>query len=196
MLSIQKLLFLTTRAAFVCLAAMLVGCEKSEPANEAAQAPEKVEWVNPPPGEPGHVDVMGEAESSAATAAPAPVSMSAVEASTAAAEPTKSAGPITLTDEKFAEVTGKGVVLVDFWAPWCGYCRMQKPIVEKLAGAYAGRAVIAKANTDENEKSAAAQRIEALPTLVLFKDGKVQRKLVGLHNEVQLRAALDAALEN
>ena len=69
--------------------------------------------------------------------------------------------------------------MVDFWAPWCGPCRMVGPIVEALAQQYQGRAFVAKVNVDEESDAAAAYRVASIPTLILFKDGQEQERLVG-----------------
>ena len=103
-------------------------------------------------------------------------------------------GLVELTDAKFDEVTGKGVVLVDFWAEWCPPCRMQGPIVEKLAQAYAGKAVIAKLDVDSNQASAGKFGVQSIPTLIVFKDGEEANKLVGLQTEAKLAEVLDEAL--
>jgi len=103
-------------------------------------------------------------------------------------------GVVELTDAKFDEVTGKGVVLVDFWAEWCPPCRMQGPIVEKLAEQYAGKVVIAKLDVDSNQASAGKFGVQSIPTLILFKDGKEAKKLIGLQTEAKLTEVLDEAL--
>ena len=95
----------------------------------------------------------------------------------------KSAGdgnPVILSDANFQQVvSGPGPVLVDFWAPWCGPCRMVAPSVEQLAKEYAGRAVVAKLNVDENPQTQARYRIMSIPTLYIFKNGQVVDQIVG-----------------
>lgn len=76
--------------------------------------------------------------------------------------------------------------LVDFWAPWCGPCKAIGPIVEELAGSYAGRVKMAKMNVDDNPKTAAAYGIRSIPTLLLFKGGKVLDTLIGLVSRERL----------
>lgn len=88
-------------------------------------------------------------------------------------------------------VVGSGVALVDFWAPWCGPCRMVGPVVESLASEYAGRVVVAKVNVDEDQKSAMRFRVMSIPTVLVFKDGEVVETLVG----AQGRDAYVRALE-
>jgi len=86
-----------------------------------------------------------------------------------------------VTDQNFdAEVLkSPQPVLVDFWAAWCGPCRMIAPTVEALASEYAGKAKIAKVNVDENQSTPAQYNIRGIPTLLLFKDGQVREQLVG-----------------
>jgi thioredoxin len=88
-----------------------------------------------------------------------------------------------VTDDSFArDVLGAGAkpVLVDAWAPWCGPCRMIAPTLDQLAAESAGRYVVAKLNVDENPRTAAEYRIEGIPTLLLFKNGKLVDRIVGL----------------
>ena len=85
-----------------------------------------------------------------------------------------------------------GVVLVDFWAPWCGPCKMQTPILEKVAAAVGDKAVIAKVNVDENPELAAKYGIRSIPTIILLKDGESKQQLIGLQQEAALVSAIDA----
>ena len=103
---------------------------------------------------------------------------------------------IELTDSTFDDVVHKSdvPVLVDFWAPWCGPCRMMAPIVEEIANEYAGRAKICKLNTDEARDSAVEFSINAIPTTILFKDGQVQKKWVGLTGKKELTTAINELL--
>lgn len=103
---------------------------------------------------------------------------------------------IELTDADFDQTIqdSQVPVLVDFWAPWCGPCRMLAPIVEQIAGEYAGKAKICKVNTDESRDTAVEFGISAIPTLILFKDGKQQKKWVGLTNKKDITGTIDGLL--
>ncbi|MER1940557.1 MULTISPECIES: thioredoxin TrxA [unclassified Castellaniella] len=85
-------------------------------------------------------------------------------------------------------------VLVDYWAEWCGPCKMVAPLLDEAAAQYQGRLKIAKLNVDENPNSAAQYGIRGIPTLMLFKDGKVATTKVGALSRTQLQAFLDEAL--
>lgn len=104
--------------------------------------------------------------------------------------------PIHVTDDTFAELVLNAPLpaLVDFWAPWCGPCRMIAPIVEDLAKAYDGQAVIAKLNTDENVQVAGQLGIMGIPTLILFKDGQEVDRVVGYAPQHVLEGKLKAVL--
>jgi thioredoxin 1 len=101
---------------------------------------------------------------------------------------------LTITDANFDETIKDGVALVDFWATWCPPCRTQGPIVEKVARAYEGKAVVGKLDTDRNKKTAARFKVRSIPTLIIFKDGKEVQRFTGLTQETKLKAALDKRL--
>jgi len=86
---------------------------------------------------------------------------------------------VEINDKNFDQEVAQGVTLVDFWAPWCGPCRMMAPVIEKLAEEFAGRAKIAKINVDENPAAATRYRVQGIPTLLIFKDGKPVDMVVG-----------------
>ena len=101
-----------------------------------------------------------------------------------------------LTDANFAATVEKsGVTLVDFWAPWCMPCRMVEPIIKRVAKQYEGKATVARMNVDENPQTAARFHISSIPTVAVFRDGKLVNTLVGLRPERIYAQALDAALK-
>lgn len=101
-----------------------------------------------------------------------------------------------VTDQSFEkEVLAEGkVALVDFWAPWCGPCRRQGPIIDELSEEYAGKADIYKMNVDENPVTPGRFGIQGIPTLMLFKNGELIDTMVGLQSKERLASRLDAAL--
>ena len=100
---------------------------------------------------------------------------------------------LTLTDGDFEQTVLKSdkPVLVDFWAEWCGPCRMIAPAVEGLAAEYNGRAAVGKLNIDENPNTPQKYGVRSIPTLLLFKDGAVVESTVGVAGKEQLAALLD-----
>lgn len=102
---------------------------------------------------------------------------------------------LDLTEQNFDETINSGVTLVDFWAPWCGPCKMQVPILEKVVGKIDGKATIAKLNVDESSEVAGKYGVRSIPTLIIFKDGEIVQQFVGLQSEPQLISAIEQALE-
>ena len=103
---------------------------------------------------------------------------------------------IKMDQKLFEELTaGKTPVLVDFSAPWCGYCRRIDPAYEQLADQYAGRVVVAKVNIDDEPALAEQERIELVPTLVLYKEGKVLGDLVAPGSKAQIEEMVERLLK-
>lgn len=103
--------------------------------------------------------------------------------------------PFEITDYTFEEsVAENELLLVDFWAPWCGPCRMVAPVVRELAKDYAGRVAFGKVNTDENPQTAMQFRIMSIPTLMLFKGGKAVDHLVGAGPRSMIEAMIQRHL--
>jgi thioredoxin 1 len=102
---------------------------------------------------------------------------------------------VTLTDANFDQEVIKSPVpvLVDFWAEWCGPCKMLGPVLDELAGEYTGKAKIGKLNIDEHQALANQFRITSIPTVLLFKNGQAAEQIVGLRSKGHYKAALDKA---
>ena len=101
-----------------------------------------------------------------------------------------------LTDSTFDEAIGGSAepVLVDFWAEWCGPCKMIAPILDDLAAAYQGKLKVAKINIDHNQKTPRNYNVRGIPTLMIFKDGKVQATQIGAVSKTQLTQIIDKAI--
>ena len=100
---------------------------------------------------------------------------------------------LTLTQENFNKevLQSSQPILVDFWAEWCGPCKMLGPILDELAGEYDGRVRIGKVNIDEHQELAAQYGIRSIPTLLLFRGGEVTDQIVGLRSKRDLKASFD-----
>jgi thioredoxin 1 len=103
---------------------------------------------------------------------------------------------VHLNDTNYEEQISKSdkPVLVDFWAPWCGPCKAIAPLIEDISETYKDRAVIAKINVDENQKAASAYGVRSIPTLILFKDGKIFDTIIGLVPKERLEELINKAL--
>src|SRR5512142_2196154 len=99
-----------------------------------------------------------------------------------------------ITDAQFSDTVKEGVTLVDFWAPWCGPCKMIAPILDELAGELGDKAKIVKLNVDENPQVAGQYGIMSIPTLLLFKDGKKVDQKVGAAPKPALKSFIEAAI--
>ena len=119
------------------------------------------------------------------------------ELSSQSQEISNMAKPRDVTDSNFEQEVLKAdkPVLVDFWAPWCGPCRMVAPVVEELADDYAGRVEFVKLNTDDNPDTAVKYGIRSIPTLLVFKEGEVAGQIVGFRPKSDLAERLDAVVE-
>jgi thioredoxin 1 len=103
---------------------------------------------------------------------------------------------ITLTDDNFEQEVIKSdkPVLIDFWAVWCGPCKIIAPVVEELANEYEGKAKIGKLDVDENQQTSIKYGVRSIPTLLIFKNGKVKDTIIGAVPKVQIVQKLNAAL--
>ncbi len=101
-----------------------------------------------------------------------------------------------ITDASFdAEVIKSTIpVLIDFWAPWCGPCRIVSPIVEEISKDYEGKIKVGKINTDDNQQVATQYGIMSIPTLMIFKNGEVKERIVGAQPKEAITARIDAVL--
>ena len=101
---------------------------------------------------------------------------------------------LNLNKDNFEKSIANGVALVDFWAEWCGPCKMQLPIIEEFSSEMEGKATVGKVNVDEQLELAQSFGIQSIPTLILFKDGKPVKKLVGLHSKESLYEEVNQVL--
>ncbi|MGI5900349.1 MAG: thioredoxin [Christensenellales bacterium] len=101
---------------------------------------------------------------------------------------------IKITTADFDGTIEKGVTLVDFWATWCGPCRMIAPMIDQLADENAGKAVVGKVDVDENPELAQRFKVMTIPTLIVFRDGEEMSRVVGARPKPQLQGLIDEAL--
>ena len=101
--------------------------------------------------------------------------------------------PVHVTDAAFEKAVLKSTVpvVVDFWAPWCGPCRMVAPVLEKIAGEYENKILVAKVNTDENQQYAMQYGVQGIPTLLFIANGKIIHRQVGFGGEAALRNVIN-----
>jgi thioredoxin 1 len=102
----------------------------------------------------------------------------------------------TFTDKDFQEkvLQSKTLAVVDFWAPWCGPCKMVSPIIEELAKEYTGKVVVGKLNVDDNPETAGQYNVMSIPTVMIFKDGKPVQSLIGAQGKQTYKTEIDKAL--
>ena len=104
---------------------------------------------------------------------------------------TSQAAPVALTDADFATQTASGVILVDFWAPWCGPCRAIGPVLEEIAQEYDGRLKVVKVNVDESPEVSRKYGIRSIPSLLFIQGGAVKESRIGTMPKAQLAAFID-----
>jgi len=101
---------------------------------------------------------------------------------------------IELNQSNFEQTVKEGVSLVDFWAPWCGPCRMIAPVIEQIAADFEGKAKICKVNTEEEQDLTVKYGIRSIPTILFFKDGKIVDQLIGATTKAALEDKLNSLL--
>ena len=102
---------------------------------------------------------------------------------------------LTLTDADFdTQVKAQSLIVVDFWAEWCGPCRMVAPVLEELANEYSDRLAVGKVNVDENRQTASRFGVRSIPTLMFFRDGARVDQVIGAHPKATIKAKIDQLL--
>jgi len=199
----EKLRLALTVILALVVVAVLVGCPKS--ATTTSATPEVEPRVQASGDEQPSATAETPAQTETGEQAEAPEGSEATEAAESPSEeaqeaPATTSGgstePIKLTDADFTEKIedAKATGIVDFWAVWCPPCRQQGPVVEKIAKKYGDKILVGKVNVDEAEEVARKFNIEAIPTLILFRDGKEVDRLVGLRDEAELSRAIESKL--
>ncbi len=100
------------------------------------------------------------------------------------------------TDSTFDEETKSGIAIVDFWAPWCGPCRLVGPIIEDIANDFAGQIKVGKLNVDDNQQTAMGFRVMSIPTVILFKEGEAVETMIGAQSKSAYLGKIEAHLAN
>lgn len=101
----------------------------------------------------------------------------------------------TLTQENFQkEISGQNPIIVDFWASWCGPCRILSPVIDALSEEYEGKITVGKVNVDEQNALAAQFGIVSIPTVIIFKDGKEIKRMIGVHDADDYRDEIDGVV--
>ncbi|MHB1927511.1 MAG: thioredoxin [Leptospirillum sp.] len=103
---------------------------------------------------------------------------------------------VSATEWDKSVLGASGLIMVDFWAPWCGPCRTVAPIVEELSEEYKGQVSFMKLNTDDNQEIAVKYQVMGIPTLMFFKDGKIVDKIVGAQSKKNFKDKIDALLKS
>jgi len=101
---------------------------------------------------------------------------------------------IELNNENFEATTKEGIALVDFWAPWCGPCRMIAPVIDELAADFNGKAKICKVNTEEQGELSSEYGVRSIPTILIFKDGEIVDQMIGATSKAILEEKINAQL--
>jgi len=156
---------------FLSFAVLLPGCSKENPSGQRQES------------SPPAMSSSSSPESSSSTAAEA------------TSEPASEPEVVVLGDANFNSEIANGVVLVDFWATWCGPCRIQGPIVESLVEKFHGKAKIAKLDVDKSSSTAQRFNITSIPTLIVFKNGKPVKSFIGVTEGEKLSSAIQAAID-